>query len=86
MRKASSVEYFPYKNPTNCYIEVLPNGTVRNMAHKNKSDKNEVEAVYARLCNQESKLFCAWPGNYKTDLFEIDDLNIYAEAFGLSTI
>ena len=82
MRKASNVEHFPYKNSKNCYIEVLSDGTVRNIAHKNKSDRNEVEAMYTRACNCESRLFCAWPGNYSTDLFEIDDLSAFADAFG----
>jgi len=83
MRKASSVEHFPYKNSTNCYIEVALDGTVRNIAHKNKSDRNEIEAAYIRTCNRESRLFCAWPGNYSTNLFEIDDLNAFANAFGI---
>jgi len=82
MRSASSVEHFPYKNSTNCYIEVFPDGTVRNIAHKNKSELNEIEAVYTRICNRESRLFCAWPGKYSTNLFEIDDLNAFADAFG----
>jgi len=82
MRRASSVECFPYKNPNNCYIEVLLDGTVRGIAHKNKSDINEIEAAYVRVCNRESRLFCAWPGNYSTNLFEIDDLNAFADAFG----
>ena len=82
MRRASSVEHFPYKNSTNCYIEVWSDGTVQNIEHKNKSDRSEVEAAYIRVCNSESRLYCAWPGNYSTNLFEIDDLNAFADAFG----
>jgi len=82
MRKASGVENFPYRSSVNCYIEVSPDGIVRNIAHRNKSDINEVKAAYTRVCNRESRLFCAWPGNYRTDLFEIDDLDAFADAFG----
>ena len=79
MRKASEVEYFPYKNSTNCYIEVGSDNSVSNLSHKNKSDRPDIEAAYNRALSGNSKLYCAWPGNYRTDLFIIDDLNSFAK-------
>ena len=45
-------------------------------------DHFEFNPLYIRARNHESKIFCAYPGNYSTDLFEIDDLNAFADAFG----
>lgn len=76
MRKASEVERFPYMSATVCYIEVKPDGTT------NQVNRSELKEVYERVSNGESKLYCAWPGNYRTDLFEIDDMADFADAFG----
>ena len=84
MRKASEVEYFPYTNSTNCYIEVGFNNSVSSLSHKNKSDRPGIEAAYNRVLLGSSRLYCAWPGNYRTDLFIIDDLNSFAKAFGIA--
>ena len=83
MRKASEAEYFPYTNSTNCYIEVGSDNSVSNISHKNKSDHAGVEAAYNRVLSGKSRLYCAWPGKYRTDLFVIDDLTSFAEAFDI---
>jgi hypothetical protein len=31
----------------------------------------------------QSRLFAVWPGNYRSDLFVVDDLDEYARANGL---
>ena len=86
MRKASEVEDFPYARKINCYIEVMTDNTVINLKHKNKSDLPDVEATYNRVLSGNSRLYCAWPGNYSTDLFEIDDANAFARAFGIIVV
>jgi hypothetical protein len=84
MRKASEVEGgFPFLYSTNCYIEVFKDGTVNNIPHKNKSDRYMIKEAYDRVVTGESNLYCAWPGNYSTDLFIIDDINALSDAFGL---
>ncbi|MEU6034362.1 hypothetical protein ABZ801_03055 [Actinomadura sp. NPDC047616] len=57
-----------------CYIEV----------HKDGRVTHGVDAgTYERALAGESRLFAAWPGNWRSDLFVIDDLDQYARAFGI---
>jgi hypothetical protein len=65
---------FPYKYSTTCYIEVWANGTVAQGAGAE---------AYERAKAGTSRLFAVWPGQYRSDLFEIDDLEEYAKAIGL---
>ncbi len=83
MRSAKEVENFPYQAGTICYIEVDKNGNVSQVHHKNKSDLPNVLAAYQRAVNKTSVLYAVWPGNWRSDLFIIDDLDIFAKKFGL---
>ena len=82
MRKASSVikenkyEEFPYTSKSVCFIEQTPDGKISQVPNY-VSDKR---AVYYRVKYEGSKLFAAWPGNWTTDLFEIDDIEAYGKA------
>lgn len=76
---------FPYDMDTMCYMEVLSDATVTNTQHKMVRDREGLQEVYERVKTGASKLYAAWPGNYSTDLFEIDDLEAFAKAFGLDT-
>lgn len=60
-----------------CYFE-LRNGEVIKPQGRN-SVRDAVRRAYAG----ESLLFCAWPGQWRTDLFVIDDLKAAAEALGV---
>jgi len=40
-------------------------------------------AAYQRALAGESRLFAVWPGNWRSDLFAIDDLDQYARGIGL---
>jgi hypothetical protein len=64
---------FPYRLGTMCYIEVGTDGTVSQGAD---------EAAYRRALTGQSRLFAVWPGNYRSDLFAIDDLDQYARCMG----
>src|SRR5690242_17723018 len=64
---------FPYRLGTMCYIEVAADGTVYQGAD---------EAAYHRALVGQSRLFAVWPGNYRSDLFAIDDLDQYARGMG----
>ena len=37
--------------------------------------------VYYRVKNEGSKLYAVWPGEYRSDLFEIDDIELYGKAY-----
>lgn len=75
LRSTSEVgEEFPYTSGTTCVIEVHSDGTV--------TQGGGAEA-YKRALAGTSRLFAAWPGQWRTDLFAIDDLDEYARALGL---
>ena len=84
LRKISDVKDFPFSDESNCYIEVHNDGTVSNIPHKNRGDLSYLQEAYVRTADKTSKLYVAWPGKWSTDLFFIDDLAAFANAFGLS--
>lgn len=79
MRSAKEQEYFPYDSKTTCYILVRKNNEVEQVNH---SISNLTEA-YNSVLNGDAKLFAVWPGQYRSDLFVVDDLNAFADAVGI---
>ena len=79
MRSAKESEAFPYSSTLVCYFSVNMFGTVRQINH----DFTSVAAAYKEAVNGTNKIYAVWPGNYRSDLFEIDDLNLFADAFGV---
>ena len=71
---AASGMDFPYRMPTTCYIEVHQDGKVTQGAGPH---------AYERARSGESRLFAVWPGQWRSDLFVIDDLDEYARAIGM---
>jgi hypothetical protein len=45
--------------------------------------RNEIRDAVRRAHAKRSKLYCAWPGRYRTDLFLVDDLKAAAKALGV---
>lgn len=82
MRKASDVdkrgEYdkFPYDSKHVCFIELKSDGTIEQVYNY----VNDKRSVYYRVKYEGSKLYAAWPGQWETDLFEIDDIEAYGIA------
>lgn len=67
-RKASESP-FPYGRARRvCYIEHHPDDGIRFCHYV-----AEIKDAAARAVAGESTLYAAWPGEYKTDLFVIDD-------------
>ncbi len=64
---------FPYRLRTMCYVEVAADGRV---------SQGSDEAAYRRALAGESRLFAVWPGDYRSDLFAIDDLDQFARGMG----
>ena len=81
MRSAKNTENFPYRMSTVCYFEVFNNGEVKRVPPKNKSDINEVIEAHKHATENISTLYAVWPGNWSSDLFIIDDLDLFAEKF-----
>lgn len=66
-RTTSSVADFPHKNPRICYIEIGQDGSVSQLRYA-----AEIREGRARAASGESRLYAAWPGEFRTDLFVVD--------------
>ncbi len=80
MRSAKESGYFPYSSKQVCYIEVDKHGNISQVDHTGSA----MFAAYHNAVSGKSKIYAVWPGNYRSDLFEIDDLNALADAFGVT--
>jgi len=83
MRSAKETENFPYRASTVCYFEVYKDGTVKRINHKNKSDVNKVIEAYERAKENITTIYAVWPVNWSSDLFIIDDLELFIDKFEL---
>lgn len=79
MRSAKESNCFPYSSQTVCYIKIDQHGDVTQVDHSFAS----VSEAYADAVKKRVRLYAVWPGQYRSDLFEIDDLNAFADAFGV---
>jgi len=79
MRSAKQTENFPYRSATVCYIEVDNSGKVSQVSNSIAS----ISASYHNAINGQVRIYAVWPGNYRSDLFEIDNLDALADAFGV---
>ena len=78
MRKSSEVENeeFPYDSKYVCFIEQTKDGEVKDVG----TCVGDRRSVYYRVKYEGSKLFCVWPGEWRSDLFLIDDIEAYGKA------
>ncbi len=79
MRSAKECGNFPYSSGRICYIAVDGNGNAAQLDHSFTS----ITAAYHNAVSQQVRIYAVWPGQYRSDLFEIDDLNAFADAFGV---
>lgn len=68
-RKTSDTSEFPaHKAGARiCYIEVTPDGGVAQLRYA-----DELRDGLQRAKSGDSRVYAAWPGQYRTDLFEVD--------------
>ncbi|WNM29206.1 hypothetical protein RKE30_01690 [Streptomyces sp. Li-HN-5-11] len=71
---AAAGKDFPYTLDTTCYIEVHKDGRVTQGAGTD---------AHQRAVAGASRLFAVWPGQWRSDLFAIDDLDEFARAHGI---
>lgn len=74
MRSAKESGCFPYGNKRVCYIEVSDNGNVRQL-----SSRQEKFDAFCHAKAGIGKLLAVWPGQWRSDLFVIDDLDAFFE-------
>ena len=80
-RSAKETGCFPYNSKLVCYLGVKPDGSVVAVGDSVFDRKN---AYYATK-KGECKLYAVWPGQYRSDLFIIDNLDEMADALGIPT-
>ena len=83
MRNASDSPEFTYTAKNLCYFEVDKNGEVNKISHYRKSDLMCVKEAYQRVKEGKTALYAVWPEKWTSDLFIIDDLNLFARAMAL---
>lgn len=74
MRSSAESGCFPYGSKLVCFMELFPNGELNQLW--NKQDKLR---AYIRASTGESKIVAVWPGQWRSDLFIIDDLDSFCD-------
>jgi len=70
MRKTSEVEGgFPYDSTGVCYVVVMNDGEILNPRSNPPCRQDAAKIVQTG----QGRLFIAWPGKWRTDLFEVDE-------------
>ena len=75
-RKASESP-FPYTSKHICYFGVDKEGNVYWIGNS----KSERHSAVPYVKSGEWKLFSVWPGQWRSDLFEIDDISKFVDAY-----
>lgn len=78
MRLSSEVEWFPYGSKMVCLIEVKNDGEVRQLSTKKAKQEALQNAIH-----ESSRIFAVLPGQWRSDLFLVDDLEDFANANNL---
>ena len=81
MRSAKEEKYFPYGLKLICYFAVYPDGKIEQIPNT----KTAAKSVYEHVKAQDFILYAVWPGQWRSDLFIIDDIELYAEAYGVKS-
>ena len=74
MRSAKETGCFPYRSKLVCYMELTNDGDIKQL-----STKNEKFQAYLNAKAGISKILAVWPGQWRSDLFIIDDLDSFAD-------
>ena len=82
MRSAKGSDNFPYHSAIVCYIGVSNAGEIMQIDH----DFDAISLAYNDAIDGKIRIFAVWPGNYRSDLFEIDDLDAFADGFGVRSL
>ena len=75
MRSAKEQEWFPYGAMTVCCFEVWCDGRVQQVART----ESAMLKSYERVKSGETKMYAVWPGQWRSDLFVIDDIEEWAK-------
>lgn len=79
MPRSAKDSPFLYSASQVCYLALDGEGRLTQVGH----DFRSAEEAYRRAAAGEIRLYAVWPGQYHSDLLAIDDLNAFADAFGV---
>jgi hypothetical protein len=69
MRRTSEVEDgFPWKAKTLAWLAVSPDGRIEQLQYVGQKRTALLDAAAGQI-----RLLIAWPGQYRTDVFEVDN-------------
>ncbi len=75
MRSAKESGCFPYRSKLVCFMQLFPDGRLIQLSSKD---------MKLNACGSaqkgESKIVAVWPGQWRSDLFIIDDLEEFVDA------
>ena len=72
MRSAKEVGCFPYKSKYVCFMELTPNGELTQLFTR----QQRLDACQ-NAKDGKSKIVAVWPGQWRSDLFIIDDIETF---------
>lgn len=75
MRSAKEQGWFPYGATTVCCFEVWGDGRIQQV----ERTKSSMCESYERVKSGETKMYAVWPGQWRSDLFIIDDIEEWAK-------
>lgn len=78
MRSSKEAGCFPYRSKVVCYMEVFPDGNIRQL-----KETNEKLEAYMNANSGRSTIYAVWPGQWRSDLFIVDDLEAFHEGQNL---
>lgn len=78
MRSSKEARCFPYRSKVVCYMEVFPDGNIRQL-----KETNEKLEAYMNANSGRSTIYAVWPGQWRSDLFIVDDLEAFHEGQNL---
>ena len=66
--RSAKANPFPYRGSLVCYLSLDAAGSLTQVGH----DFSSAAEAYRRAAAGEIRLYAVWPGEYSSDLFEID--------------
>jgi len=78
MRSAKETGCFPYRSKLVCFMELSEDGEIHQLI-----DIGDKRKAYYNAIDGKSRILAVWPGNWRSDLFIIDDLSEYGASLNL---
>jgi hypothetical protein len=79
MRSIKEESFFPFTARTICYIEVSKDGSVQQIP----CNKSAIKEACLRVRAEQTTLYAVWPGQYRSDLFVVDNIDALSDAYGI---